>query len=286
MLCMKCGISAAPDGSAYHTLCAPEGYEPPKVEDKPLFQRAHDPSGMSFLEVDVRDALTEIIQWGARRGRGEQVPVGPSEIGTPCDRELAYRIAGVKGVQNPDPLPAIIGTATHTWMQETMDEFEKVHGLKRFKTEMKVSPDVVIPSGTTDVYWQERALVLDWKFPGTDAMSKLRKEGFSNRYLVQLMLYGKGHLNAGRPVTHVGIVAMSRGGWLRDMWVKIVPYDESVAQAAIQRVYNLGNLVYEAGILDDSSQWSKIKATPSRNCGYCRMYRTGGDADGTGCPGR
>lgn len=99
MLCRKCGLLVA-DGNEWHVLCSPIGYEPPKSEDKPLFQRATDPSGMSFLEIDIRDTLTEIIQWGARRGRGEQVPVGPSEIGTPCDRELAYRIAGVAGVHS------------------------------------------------------------------------------------------------------------------------------------------------------------------------------------------
>lgn len=171
-------------------------------------------------------------------------------------------------------------------MQETIDEFEITHGLKRFRTEVKVSPDVVIPNGTTDLYWQDKALVLDFKFPGTDPMAKLRNEGISQRYLWQLMLYGLGHIRAGRPVTHVGIVAMCRGGWLKDMWVKIIPYDESVARMAIQRVYSIGNLVDKEGVLDDPSRWSRIKATPSRMCGYCRMYRTGGDADGTGCPGR
>ena len=285
MLCRKCGI-VVEGGAEWHVLCSPPDYAPPPESPAaPMFQRAADPSGMSFLEIDVRDALTEIIEWGSRRGRSDQITVGPSELGTPCDRELAYRIAGVSGVQHPDPLPAIIGTAAHAWMEETVQAFQEAHGLYRFQTEMKVAPDVAL-SGTTDLYWQEKSLVLDWKFPGTDAMRKLRTEGFSQRYRTQLNLYGKGHIRAGRPVTHVGIVAMSRSGWLRDMWVKIEPYDEAVADVAIRRMYRLGAKITEAGILEDPSRWSTITAAPSRNCGYCRMFRTGGDADGTGCPGR
>jgi hypothetical protein len=143
-----------------------------------------------------------------------------------------------------------------------------------------------IPDGSTDLYQYERALVLDWKFPGPDAFRDMLKQGFSERYRVQLNLYGLGHKRAGRPVSKVGIVAMSRSGALKDMWVKIEDYDEEIALGAIRRMYNLGNLVDKEGILDEPSRWSMITPTPSRLCGYCRMYRSGGPADDTGCPGK
>lgn len=283
-LCRKCGVLIPPDlvqaGHTHHPNCATDDSQ------VPLFSRAKDPTGLSFDEVDIRTELTEIIQWWARNiPRNKQVTIGPSDLGTPCDRELAYRMAGLGTIQHSDPLPSIVGTATHAWMAEAVTRFEEAHGFKRYGVEMRVSPHTVLP-GSTDLYHFDRALVLDWKFPGPDVLRQMRKEGFSNRYRVQLNLYGLGHVRAGRPVKNVGIVAMSRSGTLKDMWVKIEPYDEEVALEALRRMYRLGDQVDKEGILDDPSRWSMITPTPSRLCGYCRMYRTGGPADGTGCPGK
>jgi hypothetical protein len=283
-LCSKCGVVIPTDlvkaGHTHHPTCATSD------DQIPLFARAIDPSGMSFLEVDIRNELTEIINWWSRNTpRNKQVAVGPSDLGTPCDRELAYRIAGLGTVQSGDPLPSIVGTATHSWMAEAVTQFERHHGFKRYGVEMKVAPHVVLP-GSTDLYRHEQQLVLDWKFPGPDVFREMRKQGFSHRYRVQLNLYGLGHIRAGRPVRNVGIVAMSRSGSLRDMWVKIEPYDEKVAMDALSRMYRLGDFIDKEGILDDPSRWSMIDPTPSRLCGYCRMYRSGGPADGTGCPGK
>lgn len=286
VLCRKCGIVLAPDiqqqGSEYHVNCAPTPAESPFGS----FSRAADPNGLSFLEMDVREALTEIIEWGARTdSRNAQVAAGPSELGTPCDRQLAYLIAGVKGSNFSDPWPSIVGKATHTWMQDTIVAFEKAHGLRRLQTEVKVHPDPVL-GGHTDLWWPGKELVLDFKFPGAEGMRKLREEGFGQRYEVQLHLYGLGHERAGRKVSKVGIMALHRAGWLRDMWVKIVDYDRSVAEKAIRRMYDLGRRVDEEGILADPTRWSMIDPHPSKLCGYCPFYRNGGPADGTGCPGR
>lgn len=282
-LCSKCGVMIPYDlvkaGHTHHPNCATSDTQ------IPLFSRAVDPSGMSPLEVDIRDELTEIVQWWARNiPRNRQVQVGPSDIGTPCDRELAYRLAGLGTVMHSDPLPSIVGTATHSWMAEAVQKYQEAHGFERYDVEMKVAPDVVL-QGSTDLYHRPHRLVLDWKFPGPDVFREMKKTGFSQRYRVQLNLYGLGHRRAGRPVDKVGIVAMSRSGALRDMRVWIEDYDEEVALGAIRRMYNLGNLIDKEGILDDPSRWGMITPTPSRLCGYCRMYRAGGPADDTGCPG-
>lgn len=282
-LCRKCGIVLAPSirdrGGEYHTTCAPTPEQSP-------FARAKDPSGMSFLECDVRDAMTEIIEWQYRSTpRNAQIAVGPSELGTPCDRELAYRLAGMKGPHHSDPWPSIVGTATHTWMSNAVIAFEKAHGLKRLESELRVQADRVL-GGSTDLWWAEKELVLDFKFPGTEGMKKLRESGFGQRYEVQLQVYGLGHERAGRKVSKVGIMALHRAGWLKDMWVKVIDYDRSVAEAAIKRMYDLGSQVHEEGVLEHPERWARIKASPSRMCGYCPMYRAGGDADASGCPGR
>ena len=283
-LCSRCGVAIPYDlvkaGHTHHPNCATDDSQ------IPLFARANDPSGMSHLEIDIRDELTEIVKWWAQNiPRNRQITVGPSDVGTPCDRELAYRLVGLGAAQYGDPLPSIVGTATHAWMAEAVQRFEEAHGFKRYGVEMKVAPDVIL-KGSTDLYHYTRRLVLDWKFPGPDAFRDMRKHGISQRYLAQLNLYGKGHIRAGRPVDKVGIVAMSRSGVLKDMWVRIVDYDEEVANKAIRRMYDLGDLVVREGILDEPSRWDMITPTPSRLCGYCRMYRSGGPADDTGCPGK
>jgi len=281
-LCVKCGAKLSQflldQGAEYHVNCATGAAASP-------FSRSEDPNGLSHLEVDVRDAMTEIIQWGSKQGRSAQMSVGPSEIGTPCDRELGYRMAGLKGPHRSDPWPSIVGTATHTWMSDTVRAFEKAHGLKRLESELRVKPDAIM-EGSTDLWWPEHELVLDFKFPGTEGMKKLREEGFGVRYNVQLNTYGLGHEKAGRKVSKVGIVALHRAGWLKDMWVKIEDYDRSVAEAAIARMYRIGNQVIKGGVLEDPSLWGTIEASPSRLCGYCPMYRAGKPADDKGCPGR
>lgn len=283
-LCSKCGIVIPYDlvqaGHTHHPTCATSDTQ------IPTFSRAVDPSGMSPEEIDIRDELTEIIQWWSKNiPRNRQVTVGPSDVGTPCDRELAYRLVGFEPVQYSDPLPSIVGTATHSWMAEAVEKFQQVHGFKHYGVEMRVAPDIVL-KGSTDLYRYESRLVLDWKFPGPDAFRDMKKVGFSERYRTQLNLYGLGHIRAGRPVERVGIVAMSRSGSLRDMRVWIEDYDENVALRAIRRMYDLGDLVDREGILDEPSRWSMITPSPSRLCGYCRMYRAGGPADETGCPGK
>ena len=55
------------------------------------------------------------------RPRSKQRRVGPSGLGTPCQRKLGYQILDVDRVNASDPLAAWIGTAGHSSLERILD---------------------------------------------------------------------------------------------------------------------------------------------------------------------
>lgn len=275
MLCRKCGVVITGDWPGeYHVNCWPD------FEKMPGFD-------MTPADLEFKEELTNIILWANNsRGRSTQVALGVSEVGQDCLLRLAYRMAGMKAVHNGmDPWPAIVGTSIHSWMEQAVNDYQGVHGIREWLTELEVAPSPLV-KGHTDLYNAPRATVLDWKFPGSDNLSKMRKEGPSFQYQVQVQLYGLGHRNAGRRVERVGIVALGRQGWLKDMYVWTTPYDEQMATTALQRIYDLGARMIELG-LPESGAWQEIERSPTRLCSWCPMYNRNASEPGErGCPGK
>jgi hypothetical protein len=253
----------------------------------PLFTPIPGMKGMSEYDLSIKEDVIELVRWAdANRGRSKQLALGCSEVGHSCDRRLAYRIAGVgaSGYSN-DPWPAVVGTAIHAWMEEAVRLFQEAHGLDHWVTEMEVLPSPIV-KGHTDLYDSKRKLVLDWKFPSPDNLRKMRDDGVPQQYQIQVQLYGLGHVNAGRQVERVGIVAMGRQGWLKDCFVWTTPFDIGVATAALDRIYSIGKTLMQAH-LEDPETWQSIPATPSRLCSWCPWFRRDFKvANEKGCPGK
>ncbi len=244
--------------------------------------------GMSAYDLEIREDVIEVVRWAdANRSRSKQVALGCSEVGHQCDRRLAYRIAGVDpGGYSNDPWPAVVGTAVHAWMEEAVKLFQEAHGLDHWVTEMEVLPSPIV-KGHTDLYDARRKLVLDWKFPSPDNLRKMRDDGVPEQYKIQVMLYGLGHVNAGREVERVGIVGLGRQGWLKDMLVVTMPFDISVATQALDRIYAIGKTLMDADDLTDPKLWQSIPAMPTRLCSWCPWHvREKKIADEKGCPGK
>lgn len=242
---------------------------------------------MSLFEMEVREDLLEVIQWGNMSSpRTRQVALGCSEAGGDCDRRIAYTIVGVEKVNWPDPLKANMGTAYHTWLDLRMTEYQEINGIREWLTETEVWPAKFL-KGHVDLYSTKRKLVLDWKTTSAENLKLWRKEGIPEKYLIQIMLYGKGMINLGHQVDRVGIVAISRSGALRDVLVLSVPYDEEIVNTALRRVWQIGKAASDLDLENNMADFAKIANTPSRMCGYCPFYRGGtAPADGTGCPGK
>lgn len=272
-LCLKCGMVMTADWPGdYHVGCYPD------FELMPGFD-------MTGFDMEVREDLIEIILWAQKHARrSQQVALGCSEVGQECDLKLAYRMANMAAVHNGgDPWPSIVGTSIHSWMEQAINDYQDVHGIRDWFTELEVAPSPLV-RGRTDLY--RKGLVLDWKFPGSDNLRKMRQEGPSTQYQTQVQLYGLGHLRAGRRVDRVGIVALGRQGWLKDMFVWTTPYDEAVATAALDRIYALGARMIDLG-LPESERWAEINRAPSRLCSWCPMWnRNESKPSSKGCPGK
>lgn len=275
-LCRKCGTRLDPvePDQEWHPLCTPVHEKLPGTP-------------MSIFEMGVREDLIEVIEWvNFDSPRSKQVVLGCSEAGNACDRRVAMRMANVKQTNFADPLKANMGTAFHEWLDSGMVKFQIAHDLKRWVTETEVWAAPYL-KGHVDLYDTLLRLVLDWKTTSADNIRKWRKEGIPADYLVQIMLYGKGMINAGHEVDRVGLIGINRQGTLKDILVLTVPYDEQVVTDALGRVKRLGRFMIDRDVEANPSVFAEIPAAPSRMCGYCPFYRGGTKpADDTGCPGK
>lgn len=278
-LCLVCQqpMEVLEPGFLYHPGCIPQFTPVPGIK-----------GSMTPYDLEIREDVIEVIRWAAAHSRrSQQVTLGCSEVGHECDLRLAYKIAGMRptGFSN-DPWPAVVGTSIHSWMEQAIADYQAVHGVADWLTEMEVLPSPIV-KGHTDLYDATRFLVLDWKFPSPDNLRKMRDEGPPQQYKIQVMLYGKGHVEAGRRVDRVGIVGLGRQGWLKDMYVWTTPYDPSVADEALARIYRIGQQLVDLDVLANPSTWSTINRSPSRLCTWCPYFRRNlSVVDETGCPGK
>lgn len=271
--CRKCGTAIDPDWPGeWHPGCYPDFTPLPGLD-------------MSSYDMELRDELSDIIRWASRNSaRSGQVALGCSEVGSACDLRIAYRMAAAEKVNlDTDPWPSVVGTSIHAWMEQAVDGFSAVHR-SGWVTELEVHPSPLV-AGHSDLYHPGRALVLDWKFPSPDNLRKMRQDDPSEQYMTQVQLYGLGQQRAGNPVKRVGIVALGRQGWLKDMYVHTVDYDARHAEVALQRVYDLGRKLIELNI-PAVDAWDQIPRTPTRLCAWCPFWNPSADRPGAhGCPG-
>jgi hypothetical protein len=229
----------------------------------------------------------EAIYWAdANTARSIQRHIGPSEIGTDCPREIAYKLAGIPETgQGVDPWFAVMGTAVHEWLSFALDEYQKqVLGRgpdnPRWLVEQRVriEHDEDGLSGNTDVLDLDLMEVIDYKLLGNDALANLKENGASQTYRTQLQTYGKGWAQKGYPIRAVTIVGLPRSSFLKNMVIWSEPLDASVADAALSRV-----ALIERGV-QGGIHPSRFP-TKGGHCQFCHHFRKGGPADSTGCPG-
>jgi hypothetical protein len=239
---------------------------------------------LEIAAENLRQDLVDIIRWTDNRSaRSMQKTIGPSELGDPCERKIAYRLAGIPEVNDwMDPLPAIVGTAIHTWMESAVSQFQKIHHMDRWATEVTVHPDRNVV-GHADLYDSELQAVIDYKTVSPSKLKDWKAHGPSEQYKDQVNLYARGCINAGLPVQFVCLVAIPRSGWLSDIRVWLERAEPDRAQRALDRMYGLADKLIAQG---DQLDFEAIGASPGRGCSYCPWYRGGvGQAGVDGCPG-
>ena len=227
-------------------------------------------------ETGLRDIIIDNIKYASNNApRSLQRHIGPSQVGTPCARQLAYQLAGTQESRSfNDPWPSIVGTAVHAWIADAMETHNQLlisKGLKpRWHLERRVDVGLGL-QGSCDCYDEVTGTVLDWKILGNTQYAKYVKDGPSETYRVQAHCYGLGYARAGYDVTRVGIGFFGRAKTLNDLHIWSEPFDANVAIAALARMKNTQDQ------LDSGVTPLDIVAAPGAVCFFCPFKRGGDD---------
>lgn len=239
----------------------------------------------------ARELRQIVIDYANRSERNLQSHLGPSEIGHPCHRQVAGKLALLPPLNHvSDPWPSIMGVAGHAWMEGAFGAANQP-GAIRFLTERKVNPGGAFAThpGTGDGYDAATESVLDWKFLGKTSMRKLREQGAPRHYFVQTLLYRRGFLALGLPVRRVALVAWPRTESSLDgmyVWEHIVTdederfLDEVIAPELAYRKQ------WAAALVTGAAQLTDVPADTVDECHFCPFYRPQTARDGgPGCAG-
>lgn len=279
MRCLACGSGMDPINAEYGT---------------------HPGCDMNLLPVEdevdpfttlLKTQIIDMVKWAEQQEpRSRQLLIGPSEIGTLCDRRIGYRLAQIPTCNNDfDPWAAIVGTAIHSWLENAVSTFMSSHGQYNWHTESRLMINEFV-EGHADLYSVEHKSVIDYKTVGPDVMRKIKKNGPPLGYQIQAHVYGYGFEQHGNPVERVCLAFLPRAGWLKDMYVWCADYSRELAEAALNRLQDIAQQILDLNALMYPNKWNDLEAVPSNDCAWCPWYNPGRGAehgaDNEGCPGR
>lgn len=246
------------------------------------FKRSDSRSPQAHPIADtIRAAVIDADRYAPR---SLQVALGPSEVGEPCARRMAYRLLDEPRVNtDSDPWAAIVGTAVHAWLADAFTAANQRLGRIRYLVEQRLEI-VAGLGGSCDLYDADIATVIDHKVVGTTSMSKYKKEGPPDQYRAQAHLYGKGYANLGLPVKEVALAFYPRGGMLSGLHVWSEPFDPAIADTALQRMWTITETVAALDVEHAPERYALIPSEPGHRCTWCPWFKPGTPVGAT-CPG-
>ncbi len=267
----------------------------------PALIDAPDRSGLhaNCVEPDVPPSTVDemrvaLAAYEARRPRTMQRTLGPSELGTPCDRQIALKLAGVPRRERGLPWAPMCGTAVHSLMEEVLRAENERLGRERWTIEQRVHLDDEL-SGHGDAFDNDTATVVDWKYTGVTARRKAARRSCDNadrvsvEYRVQAHLYGWGHERAGRPVRFVRLVLLARSHDYDESVEWTERYRPDIAAQAMARFYAVRDRVTNLDGAAHPDRLAAVEAAPGEACKWCPFRRPtppgGKPVDETGCEG-
>lgn len=241
------------------------------------------------IAARLRETFYAYTNRNERGNRSAQRTLGPSEIGTPCDRQLAMKLLGVAPVNPQEGWAPFVGTAVHA---ELARMFEWANGAQsgRYVVEMPVSfGSELVPRGTLDLLDRVLYMVDDHKLMGRYSLDKLIQQGPSETYRTQIQVYGLGATLAGEKVKEVAIIAWPRQeSSLDKLYVHVEPFDRKLAERAIARVERIAREVQRrqgpgtpAGPITVARQFEVAD-----DCKWCIFHLKGDKNFQRGCPGK
>ncbi|SEG90865.1 hypothetical protein SAMN02982929_05328 [Saccharopolyspora kobensis] len=236
-------------------------------------------------EHPAADTLRQVIRGHDQLApRSLQSSLGPSEIGEPCPRRLAYRLMGEQRVNTgSDPWPAIVGTAVHAWLAEAFLAANTWLGRIRYLVETRVTIREGL-SGSCDLYDVDTARVIDHKVVGETAMREYKRNGPPQQYRAQAHLYGVGLARLGLPVSEVCLAFYPRGGMLAGLHVWAEPFDPAIAAEALARHDRVLEAACALDVDRHPDHYGHIPAATGHRCTWCPWFAPGTPVGAT-CPG-
>jgi len=217
--------------------------------------------------MNIANELIKTITANAKgSARSLQEEVGPSEIGG-CRRKVYMKIKGyVPTNLNTIKLPAIMGTAIHTHIQQAFHKQDPFS--ERYLLEEEFEAEGI--KGHVDLYDKLNCEVVDWKTVKKSNLSYFP----SKQQRWQVQLYGWLISQNDLEVKNVTLVAIPRDGDERDIVFHTEPYDKSIAMEAIEW-------------LERVREYSDGLPPAEKDPFFCKFYCGFYDASGMkGCAGR
>lgn len=234
-------------------------------------------------DVLKREMLQIIFDDARNSPRSTQAALGPSELGNPCTRRLAYRLLDHpktnEGSGFGDGWSAQVGTAIHAHLA---DVFAKHEG---FEVEKRVVIPGMAKGGSVDLFITGRGIVLDWKTTGPSGLKKYIKDGATKQQLVQVNLYAYGKKLAGADVQQVALAFLPTSGSLSDAHFEVHPYNEQMALDALARQDSIYSLLVSLDLEANPQHWDLMPTHADRMCSYCPWYLPGSTNSSAGCAG-
>lgn len=229
----------------------------------------------------LADLKQVIVNADRMRPRSQQRQLGPSGVDPHCQRRLAYALAASRGPhptpeqtghnRYSDPMPSIMGTALHSWLEDAVKADNQRLGYVRWIPEQQVEVRPGL-TGCCDVYDLLTDTALDWKLLGAASYAKVLKHGVSHAYRVQRHLYGRGWVNHGLPVKYVGNVILCRAGSLQKIHLDREPYSDTFVNDVFTRIDDTEDLMRRYKVECDPAGFKNIPTTPDDDCEYCPWW--------------
>jgi hypothetical protein len=251
------------------------------------------PSGEHGDHIVRNDLIRMVYRHEATRERSMQVDIGPSQVGTACDRSLAFQTWVADGnIPNPeqdaaaavlkynpasDPFPSIVGTAVHAWLEGAAQKdnliertMDPTRHTDRWLTEavVDIEHDGHTISGHVDLIDLWHNMVIDFKVLGAASHRKV-SDGGTPQYRTQIQLYGLGvEQTLGIIPKQVSLALLPRNGPLRNLTLVTWDYDPDYAREAMERLVSVTEI-------QRSGTWQSLDPSPSDdNCRWCSVPLT------------
>lgn len=264
----------------------------------PFSQPAKPPAAvpavpMTVMAEQVAARMKELFfAYDNRRAadnRSAQTTLGPSEVGSPCDRRIAMSLLRVPPV-NPggDGWAAFVGTSIHAGLAEMFMWADA--GTGRFAVEQRLTfPNEHVPKGTADLLDRTLCMVDDHKAMGRWSLDKLKSQGMTPTQRVQLHTYGFGQRLKGETVDFVALISWPReASTLADLYVVVEPYDPQIARDALARVDRIAETTQGLSTGENAIPALEVASyfPVADDCKFCPFHAPGDAAMERGCNGR